>query len=446
MAEGGDPEVLMRSLSEDADFDDEMKLSYGKYGVEGLLKKIDAWKNQPVKIAVTGSSGCGKSSFINRVRGLTPDDEVFVNEAGEEVDNPMYAAVGVTETTTQPRPYVFPENPQITIWDLPGANTAKFPIGSYAEKMNFKEFHALIILTKDRFYETDKEIARQIRELSKPFFFARTQMDTTMKNEAEDRGRRFNEEETKEMIRKNCREELDDPEQEVYLISKKSPITVQVGKKEVEITFPDNHLLKMAVLDSLQGIQRTALVLSLKDRSQGVLDAKVEELKKRIPWIAAASFAGGAIPVPGASILVDIPLLVNEARFQRKQLMIDDADMKRNAEEAGTDETTYMKKVGDAIAQEGVGVFLTTSVRLTTVIGTQLALSEGISEGLKFIPVVGTVIGSVVGAATSGTMSYVTLKKMLDAHKVISETSLQVLSAMKAKSAVVHRSRAHTVI
>ena len=159
----------------------------------------------------------------------------------------MYAAVGVTETTTEPRPYVFPGNDKIKIWDLPGANTTKFPISRYAEEMNFKDYHAFIILTKDRFYETDKEIAKQIRDLSKPFFFARTQMDTTMKNEAEDRGRKFNEEETKEMIRRNCREELDDPEQEIYLISKKSPIRVEVGKKEVEISFPDNQLLKMAV-------------------------------------------------------------------------------------------------------------------------------------------------------------------------------------------------------
>ena len=60
MAEGGDPEVLMRTLSQDADFDDEVKLKYGKYGVEGLLKDIDAWKNQPVKIAVTNTS----SAFI----------------------------------------------------------------------------------------------------------------------------------------------------------------------------------------------------------------------------------------------------------------------------------------------------------------------------------------------------------------------------------------------
>ena len=162
----------------------------------------------------------------------------------------MYAAVGVTETTTQPRAYVFPGNDKIKIWDLPGANTTKFPISRYAEEMNFKDYQAFIILTKDRFYETDKEIAKQITELQKPFFFAQTQMDLMLQNNAEDKGRKFNEEETKEMIRRNCREELDDPEREIYLISKRSPITVEVGKKEVEISFPDNQLLKMAVRET----------------------------------------------------------------------------------------------------------------------------------------------------------------------------------------------------
>ena len=152
-----------------------------------------------------------------------------------------------TECTTSRRGYIFPENPQITIWDLPGANTTNFPLSKYVEAMKFKEYHAFIILTKDRFYETDKEIAKKIRDLSKPFFFARTQMDTTMKNESEDRGRKFNEEETKEKIRRNCREALDDPEQEIYLISKKDRIRVEAGKQEVEVTFPDNQLLKMAV-------------------------------------------------------------------------------------------------------------------------------------------------------------------------------------------------------
>ena len=168
-------------------------------------------------------SGCGKSSFINRVRGLTPDDEVLEDDAGEETLNPMYAAVGVTESTTLRCGYNFPENPLITIWDLPGANTTKFSMTSYVEKMKFNEYHAFIILTKDRFYETDKELVKHIRDLSKPFFFARTQMDSTMENEASDRGLNFNEEEAKEKIRRNCREELDDPDHEIYLISRKSP-------------------------------------------------------------------------------------------------------------------------------------------------------------------------------------------------------------------------------
>ena len=98
-----------------------------------------------------------------------------------------------------------------------------------------------------------------------------------------------------------------------------------------------------------------------------------------------------------------------------------------------------MKKVGDAIAHESVGVFFTKSVRLTAVITTQLALSEGMLNSPKSVPIVGQVLGSVVGAGVSGSMSYHTLKKMLDAHKVISETSLKVFSAMKAKAALVDR-------
>ena len=56
MAEGGDPEKLLRNMSEDADFDDEMKLTYSKYGVKGVLENMNAWKDQPVRMAVTNTS------------------------------------------------------------------------------------------------------------------------------------------------------------------------------------------------------------------------------------------------------------------------------------------------------------------------------------------------------------------------------------------------------
>jgi len=77
-------------------------------------------------------------------------------------------------------------------------------------------------------------------------------MDSTMQNKASDRGQKFNEEETKEKIRRNCREQLIDPERKIFLLSKMSPITVEAGKRKVDVTFPDNHMLKTAVLQSFK--------------------------------------------------------------------------------------------------------------------------------------------------------------------------------------------------
>ncbi len=52
----------------------------------------------PVTIGITGESGCGKSTFINTMRGLDAED-------------PNAAEVGVTECTTEPTPYVHPNHP-----------------------------------------------------------------------------------------------------------------------------------------------------------------------------------------------------------------------------------------------------------------------------------------------------------------------------------------------
>ena len=48
---------VFRKMSNDIDnFDSEVKSTYNKYGVEGFADKINAWRNQRVKIAVTTSS------------------------------------------------------------------------------------------------------------------------------------------------------------------------------------------------------------------------------------------------------------------------------------------------------------------------------------------------------------------------------------------------------
>ena len=48
---------VFRKMSNDIDnFDSEVKSTYDKYGVEGFADKINAWRNQRVKIAVTTPS------------------------------------------------------------------------------------------------------------------------------------------------------------------------------------------------------------------------------------------------------------------------------------------------------------------------------------------------------------------------------------------------------
>ena len=59
----------------------------------------------PLHIAVTGSSGTGKSTFVNAFRGIDNKDE-------------RAAPTGVVETTMKPEPYPHPRHPNVTLWDL----------------------------------------------------------------------------------------------------------------------------------------------------------------------------------------------------------------------------------------------------------------------------------------------------------------------------------------
>ncbi|KAH0512858.1 Interferon-inducible GTPase 1 [Microtus ochrogaster] len=91
--------------------------------INDALKNID---NAPINVAVTGESGAGKSSFINALRGVEPEDQ----DAAEE---------GVTETTMMRTPYKHPKIKTLTLWDLPGIGTMNFPPKDYLEKVKFQE-------------------------------------------------------------------------------------------------------------------------------------------------------------------------------------------------------------------------------------------------------------------------------------------------------------------
>ncbi|WAR29656.1 TGTP2-like protein [Mya arenaria] len=176
-----------------------MKNAFKTNGLDGLKQMIvdnrDKWESIPVRIAVTGNSGVGKSSFINAFLGLKPNA-------------PGAAAVGITETTMQVKAYPHPMNENFVLYDLPGVGTQLFPRESYLEKVDFQKYDFFVILSATRFTENDAWLGHKVKLLQKKFFFVRTKIDSDMENEKEDFGEDFNRERSLSKIRADAQDNL----------------------------------------------------------------------------------------------------------------------------------------------------------------------------------------------------------------------------------------------
>ncbi|XP_046843658.1 uncharacterized protein LOC124437776 [Xenia sp. Carnegie-2017] len=210
-----------RELSELEKRLEEAKFHVNKYGLidvdDFYQTQIDSWRNMKINIAVTGYTGTGKSSFINAVRGL----KAYQKDA---------APVNVIESKTGPTEYSHPENRNIKLWDLPGIGTPTYPnIDEYCKiEGGLKKYDAFLIFCKSRFTQHDKELAEYVsKELDKPFFFIRTNVDTELKNAKDDEGPKFDDEPSvlrkmKEDCWKNLKG-LIHAEKNIYMIDNKVP-------------------------------------------------------------------------------------------------------------------------------------------------------------------------------------------------------------------------------
>ena len=136
-------------------------------------------------------------------------------------------AVDVTEIQTEPTEYIHPKNQKIKLWDLPGIGSTKYPnLQEYFEKIDLKSYDAFLIFSKTRFTNDDKELAEKFsKELNKPFFFIRTNIDQNLKNAQRDRPQ-LNEVSVLENIRKDSFENLRDlihDKKDVFLIDNEFP-------------------------------------------------------------------------------------------------------------------------------------------------------------------------------------------------------------------------------
>jgi len=122
-----------------------------------------------VNVAVVGNSGVGKSLFINTVRGVKRGD-------------PTWATVGVTEETSEPRMYEYPDEPRTRLWDLAGAGSSSWPQDKYVKKIGLRHFDVVLVLCATRFTQTEILLLRELRKHEVPHFVVRTKFDIDVDN------------------------------------------------------------------------------------------------------------------------------------------------------------------------------------------------------------------------------------------------------------------------
>ncbi|XP_012596352.2 interferon-inducible GTPase 1-like [Microcebus murinus] len=229
--------------------------------ISDALKEID---NATLNIAVTGESGAGKSSFINALRELGPEDEGA-------------APTGVVETTMERIPYKHPKFPRVTLWDLPGIGSTNFPPKDYLQKVKFVEYDFFIIVSATRFKNNDIELAKMIKSMKKNFYFVRSKVDIDLRNEQESKPKSFDRAKVLQQIRNNCLRIFNEnniDEAPVFLIS---------NRDLSEYDFP---ILIDTLLRDLPTPKHHMFMLFKPDINEAAIESKRDSLKQRI-WLEA---------------------------------------------------------------------------------------------------------------------------------------------------------------
>ena len=195
-------------------------------------------------------------------------------------------------------------------------------------------------------------------------------------------------------VKAYCRKKLDasqNGDAEVYLISNHFPEKFEFTKLILEL---QNHL---------PHIQKEALIFSIKSIFLENIKNKKSLLQKRIKNIATLSGIAGTNPIPLLSFSANIPLIMGELNFYKKQFQIDN----ENYSHGDISKKAYNKQV------------LATALEKFTKITAVKEAVKAITD--EFTP---TTVNAAIGGALSFVATYHFLSTELDNLEKLAEEAL----------------------
>jgi GTP-binding protein EngB required for normal cell division len=241
-----------------------------------------------VKLAVTGKSGVGKSSFINAIRNMKPGNCGFATTSCSG------------NTTEQETVYKYPGNPKITLHDLPGFGTIKLPTNEYEKKMKLYEYDYILIFVRN-IEENDLEIAKKLIEMEKPFCFVRSKIDLDILN-AKNEG-----ESEKYVVEKIISKSLDNLKNAGFYKAKLFVISNHNRK-----IYQFNDLVSY-IPKNLPALKCNAVMISLLGEfTVDIINNKYQLLKDRLWNVSVAAVVMDTAPIYSMSRLFNTELIAKE--------------------------------------------------------------------------------------------------------------------------------------
>eukprot|EP00054_Salpingoeca_dolichothecata_P027617 m.203406 g.203406 ORF g.203406 m.203406 type:complete len:409 (+) comp26002_c0_seq6:222-1448(+) len=349
---------------------------------------INKMSKVPITIGVAGETGSGKSTFINTVRGLRPN-------AAPEL---RPARTGVVECTAEPTHYPFSGCKNVFLVDLPGCNSQRYPMSTYAEQVGLEKFDMVLILFADRVHDNDVRLAKLVARAGKPFLFVRTKLDESISNHMDDYAGQ-KKVDVIDRIRKDAEKQTAESFQRLpgrFQSLALQPCYLICGKLR-GLSLYDMPKLQKAMLQVLPKVKQHSWILAINSFVPGLLAKKKEALKKLVPLFCLLSGAAAAVPVPGAGIAVDVVLLKSFSN--------------RAARTMGVTPEQLRQLFGDDALITRYGTTFTTTAQMVKLLPTCLfATSSAFEQAFSFIPIA----GQVVAAGLSYGSMYCALQICLD--------------------------------
>jgi predicted GTPase len=395
-------------LSVNEDDAKQVKDHFEENGYKGLhkllVKKRDQWVDVPIHVALSGSLGAGKSSFINTIRGIKADDKIG-------------AALNYGQTTIEPIPYSHPNKHYLKFWDLPQLGSRAFSKDLYLKNINVNRYDYFLIFGKDQFTENDFWFASQLQALNKRYYFVCTHVDKHVEKALEE-NKKLDPSDVQSKTLNTIRERLSKSVKEakvkidyVYLIT-----TSDLRKY-------DGPKLADAMIEDLSERKWEAMALTIHVYAKGVMHQKRRALQKRVWIIALMSGLENACHIYGLSFYLDLDPVIAEVQEYRRQFGLDEASILKIARTLDT--TVESLKHASAFktnySQLADGGLLSQYKTLSV-----YDVADGITQ--SFSPI----LGGLIGSNTSFGSTYHVLNRLLD---MMETDALRMIEYVKYRSA-----------